>query len=131
MQAPVELFIRHVDMMAAADVDGLNGLYTEAAFYYDPLSGKLTGAAQIAPYLASIGEYFDSLTVDVDNAWAFNDHAAIEWIQRTWRDGKETTMRGMALIGALEGKIAEHRDFFTLGRPDPIEQLRRHMSLPT
>src|SRR5262245_28128583 len=114
---PVALFERHCVLMADGDVESLKGLYTSSAYYYDPLGGKLIGADQIAPYLASIGEYFDTLTVEVTNAWTCNERAAVEWLQTTTRDGVERKMRGVALLTDRDGKLDEHRDYFTLGRP--------------
>jgi hypothetical protein len=128
---PVALFERHCVLMANSDLEPLKDLYTPTAFYYDPLSGKLTGAGQIAPYLASIGEYFDTFTVEINNAWTCNDRAAIEWLQITTRGGVEARMRGVAVITDRDGAIDEHRDFFTLGRPDAAEEIRRHLVLPS
>lgn len=127
---PVALFERHTELMASADLEGLRRLYTSSAYYYDPLGGKLIGSEQIAPYLVSIGDYFDALSVVVTQAWTFNERAAIEWQETTTRDGEEQLQRGVCMLVARDGMIAEHRDYFALGRADWAEDIRHHLVLP-
>lgn len=125
-----ELFERHCVLMAAADEAQLHELYHDDAFYYDPLSGKLEGSREIAPYLASIGRCFDSLTVVVQNSWTFNEHAVVEWIQTQSRGGETGKQRGTCILLSRDGALAEHRDYFTLGRPPAAEALRAELVLP-
>jgi ketosteroid isomerase-like protein len=129
---PVEMFVLHVRLMAAADVDGLKAMYADDAYYYDPLSGKLIGSEQIAPYLASIGDYFDSLEAVPVNVWRDEaaNSAAVEWHQTTTRQGVERLQRGIALVTGRDGLVVEHRDYFSLGRPDYAEEIRSHLVVP-
>jgi hypothetical protein len=127
---PVELFMLHVRLMADASIEQLEAMYTDDAYYYDPLSGKLIGSAQIAPYLASIGDYFDSLDAVPVNVWRGENNAAVEWHQTTTRQGVKALQRGIALVTARDGMLSEHRDYFSLGRPDHAEEIRSHLVIP-
>lgn len=129
---PVELFVLHVRLMAEANYEGLQAMYSDDCLYYDPLSGKLSGSDQIAAYLASIGDYFDSLEAVPVNVWRDEDasSAAVEWHQTTRRNGVEMLQRGIALVTARNGQVCEHRDYFTLGRPAGAEEIRSHLVVP-
>lgn len=123
-------FIAHLDLSRTRDRAGLRALYHDDLNYYDPIGGKILGAEPVVDYLISLCGRFDVLKLDVVSTWIHNEQAVVEWLQRSEQDGIPTTQRGMTILATREGRLSEHRDFFTLGRLPWVEELRATLVLP-
>lgn len=126
----LRLFIDHLDLARTRNVEGLTAIYHPEVDYFDPIGGRVTTRDALVPYLISLCSLYDVLEVEVRNVWIHNERAAIEWRQTAIRDGHAAFNRGMTIAGARDGRLFEHRDFFTLGRPEWAERLRAETARP-
>jgi hypothetical protein len=123
-------FIAHLDLARTRDREGLRAIYHDDVSYYDPIGGKLAGGDVVVDYLISLCSRFDVLELDVVNIWVHNEQSIVEWLQRSERDDVQKVQRGMTVLATAEGRLIEHRDFFTLGRPEWAGELRSLLVLP-
>jgi hypothetical protein len=123
-------FIAHLDLSRTRDRVGLRAIYHDEVSYYDPIGGKLAGGDAVVDYLISLCSRFEVLELDVVNIWLHNEQTVVERLQRSELDGVQKTQRGMTVLATSDGRLIEHRDFFTLGRPPWADELRSHLVLP-
>lgn len=123
-------FIDHLDLSRTGDREGLRAIYHDQVAYYDPIGGKILGAEPVVDYLLSLCGRFDVLELDVVNIWIHNERSVVEWLQRSEQGGVRKTQRGMTVLATRDGRLIEHRDFFSLGRLPWVEELRATLVLP-
>ncbi|HEY2697626.1 MAG TPA: nuclear transport factor 2 family protein [Pseudonocardiaceae bacterium] len=85
--------------------------HEDAVFH--PVSGPLTGHAEIRTFYDGMGDTFPGLDVRIVHEVSMDDEAALEWeATLTDRDGKQHPIRGVNVVRVRDGRFEHVTAYF-------------------